>query len=105
MPEPSRRVRSARALVLGASGQVGGAFSRALSGRGHSVMGTYHSHPRPGLVACDLARPGALDAFETPDLVVLASAMTHVDRCELEPELAERENVGNARRVAEWCAA
>jgi dTDP-4-dehydrorhamnose reductase len=91
-------------LVIGASGLVGGAFHARLARTGGCVTGTCHAHPRAGLVPFELGRAtrAFLDAH-APDLVVLASAMTHVDRCETEPAEARRRNVDDVQAVADWC--
>ena len=93
-------------FVLGASGLVGGAFFAELGARGHRVTGSYASHPRPGLVPLDLRQDVNLEGHvKGRDLVVLASAMTHVDRCESHPDEARARNVDDVRRVAEACRA
>lgn len=93
-----------RVLVIGASGLVGGAFHARLAHTGAEVVGTSHSHPRAGLVPFVLgADTAAFIAAARPALVVLASAMTHVDRCEAEPDEAWRRNVTETVHVAEAC--
>ena len=103
MPGPS--LPFTHALVIGASGLVGGAFLARLVPTGVRLTGTRHATPRPGLVPFELgpAPERFLDEL-APDLVVLASAMTHVDRCESEPAEAWRRNVDDVRPVAAWCS-
>ena len=105
-PDPSQRsARSIRALVIGASGLVGGAFFTALRERGHDVAGTYGSRPRPGLAPLDFKQHLNLEPVVSGrHLVVLASALTHVDYCETHPEEARARNVDDVRRVAEACS-
>jgi dTDP-4-dehydrorhamnose reductase len=94
-----------RPLVLGGSGLVGGAFHRALSARGHAVRGTFHTRPAAGLEPLDLA--GDTAAFlegARPSLVILASALTHVDYCETHPEETHARNVEALEPIAAWCA-
>lgn len=77
-----------RALVLGASGQVGTALGRCLDALGHTWVGTYARTPQPGLLALDLADTAATErliAATGPDWVFCAGALTHVDRCEEHP--------------------
>jgi dTDP-4-dehydrorhamnose reductase len=80
-----------RALVIGASGQVGGALAGALERRGHVVLGTHAHAPAPGTVPLDLTdRPAVqrlLREFR-PDWVFCAGALTHVDYCEDHPDEA-----------------
>lgn len=106
MPTPPPLARFQHALVIGASGLVGGAFHARLARTGTRVTGTCHSHPRAGLVPFELgsATQAFLDA-QRPDLVILASAMTHVDACESQAEEAQRRNVDDVATVAAWCRA
>jgi len=93
-------------LVIGASGLVGSAFFERLTRAGARVTGTSHANPRPGLVPFELSlSPEPFLDRVGPDLVILASAMTHVDRCETEPAEARRRNVDEVAPIARWCAA
>lgn len=92
-----------KALVIGASGQVGRNTFAALGAAGWDTVGTYASRPVEGLVRLDLGDEAAIrDLVEAarPDLVVLSSALTNVDRCEDEPELARRLNARAPEVVA-----
>jgi dTDP-4-dehydrorhamnose reductase len=93
-----------RPLVIGGSGLVGGAFVRTLRDRGHAARGTYHTRPAEGLEPLDLAGDTAayLERLN-PSLVVLASALTHVDYCETHPEETRARNVEALEPVAAWC--
>ena len=74
-----------RALVIGASGQVGVAITARLAGRGHSVVGTHHRVPQPRtrpLDVTDAAATERLVAEVEPDWVVCPAGLTHVDYCE-----------------------
>ena len=98
--------RERAALVIGASGQVGRTAAGALRDAGFRVTGTYASAPRPGLVPLDLLDDGAVRALVRevrPDVCVLSSALTHVDRCEDEPGLAEALNARAPAVVAAAC--
>jgi len=93
-----------RALVIGASGQVGGTLAAQCVRRRIEVYGT--SRKGQGFLYLDLAREDSIkSAFEKsrPDTVFLCSAMTNVDNCEREPELARRLNSAGAELVAEEC--
>lgn len=97
-----------RALVIGASGQVGAALVRTLTVRGHEVVATHHRVPQPGTRALDLldpAAPGALIAEVAPDVVFCPAAITHVDYCEDHPEEAARANAEAPVAVARAAAA
>jgi dTDP-4-dehydrorhamnose reductase len=94
--------------VFGASGLVGGAIHERLRALGRDPVGTYRTHGKPGLLPLDLAEPDALARWAhgtEAGLVVMASAMTHVDRCETHPEEARLQNVESTRSVVEWCRA
>ncbi|MBI1796646.1 MAG: sugar nucleotide-binding protein [Candidatus Eisenbacteria bacterium] len=91
-------------VILGASGLVGGAFLAALRARGAAVRGTYRTQPGPGLDPLDLAGEGAayLDSV-APSLVILTSALTHVDYCESHPEETHERNVRQLEPIVAWC--
>lgn len=93
-----------RALIIGASGQVGGALAALCVRRRIEVYGT--SRKGQGFLYLDLADPASIAAvFEKagPELVLLCSAMTHVDNCERDPVLAARINAAGPALVAGEC--
>ncbi len=86
-----------RALVIGASGLVGGALVRAF---GADAMGTYRSRPVPGLRPLDARDRAALRRLIVeigPALVLFPAAEADVDWCEAHPEEARAANVEPAR--------
>lgn len=95
-----------RALVIGASGMVGGALVRALEANGWQVLGTTHSRPGAGRLPLDIRQPAAVLACvrqSAPSVVFLAAAFANVDACEDDPERARSINVdgvGNVARAA-----
>jgi len=98
--------RKRLALVLGASGQVGRSAAAALTAGGFEVTGTFASRPAPGLVRLDVLDDGAIRALLRalrPAVCVLSSALTHVDRCEDQPALAEALNGRAPGVIAEAC--
>lgn len=85
-----------RALVIGASGQMGAALVRVLRARGHEAVGTWAHHAYPGLVPLDLADGAALERLlceHRPDWVLCPAALSHVDYCEDHVEEAFAVNV------------
>ena len=50
-----------RALVIGASGQVGAALLRVLHARGHEAVGTWAHEAFPGLVPLDFTDSAATE--------------------------------------------
>ncbi|MBI4575667.1 MAG: SDR family oxidoreductase [Planctomycetes bacterium] len=96
-----------RVFVVGASGLVGGRCLRSLAAAGHEVGGTCHARPGSGLVPLELADAAAVRRAvreARPEVVLLAAAMTQVDRCEDEPGRARALNVEGPRAVAQTCA-
>src|SRR5262245_46496435 len=96
-----------RALVIGASGQVGAALGVRLGMRGHAWMGTFAAVARPGLRPLDIGDGKAVQALieeVAPDWVFCAGALTHVDDCEEHPEEALRLNRDAPERVAREAA-
>lgn len=94
-------------LVIGASGQVGYHLLRAASWSGVEAVGTYSSSPVEGLAHLDIRRPAEVRALVEriePAAIFLAAAMTHVDRCESEPELTREVNVAGPAHVARAAA-
>lgn len=89
-----------RVLVTGARGMLGQALTPRLAAR-HETLG------------CDIAEFDITDAAVTraaiaafaPNVVVHCAAMTQVDRCESEADLAFRVNGEGTRHVAEAAAA
>ena len=90
-------------LVIGASGQVGGAILRHAP-ENWEVIGTFSGKPKPGLVHLDVSnRDEVFDLFEKarPDAAILCAAFTNVDLCETERERADAVNVHGPRNVCD----
>ncbi|MBI5866817.1 MAG: SDR family oxidoreductase [candidate division Zixibacteria bacterium] len=93
-----------RVAVTGASGLLGRALVTALAARGHTVTGGYRELPPPLSAAVtplklDLLKAESIAGFvgtARPDCVIHAAALTDVDRCEQNSELAR---AGNATSV------
>ena len=93
-----------RALIIGASGQVGGTLAALCVRRKIEVYGT--SRKGQGFLYLDLAAPASIAAaFEKarPETVFLCSAMTHVDNCERDPAAAALVNAAGTAVVADEC--
>ncbi|MBI4247656.1 MAG: SDR family oxidoreductase [Candidatus Rokubacteria bacterium] len=95
-----------RALVLGASGQVGAALCARLGERGHAADGTHGRVPQAGTRFLDIADAAATERLideVTPDWVFCPAALTRVDYCEDHPEeafLLNRDAPAVAARAA-----
>jgi len=100
-----------RALVIGASGQVGASLLTSLRARGHEARGTYGHHATPGLDPLDLADHAAVAravAAARPDWVFCPAGLSHVDYCEDhvdEAMAANRDGPAAAARAAEVAGA
>src|SRR3989441_288007 len=74
-----------RALVIGASGQVGASLLSVLRARGHEGHGTHGTQPAPGLSPLDLTDHAAvarLISQERPAWIFCPAGLSHVDYCE-----------------------
>jgi dTDP-4-dehydrorhamnose reductase len=97
-----------RALVLGASGQIGGHLLTQLLERGHAAAGTRRSHAASPLPALDIADERALRAAVLdvkPDAIFLPAGWTWVDGCEKDPARSRLENFERPLAVARLAAA
>jgi dTDP-4-dehydrorhamnose reductase len=96
-----------RALIIGASGQVGGALVEALRGRRHDVVVTYGHHPVEGASRLDITEGAAVEdviAAARPDWIFCPAGLTHVDYCEEHPDEAfavNRDGPLHAARVGQ----
>ena len=93
-------------LITGASGLLGGRIAEHADSRGDSVFSGYLAHHPPfGYpLKLDVTSPQSVsEAFRRarPDVVFHTAAITGVDRCELERDLATQVNVEGARNVAD----
>lgn len=94
-----------KALVVGASGLVGGAILRHL---GPAAVGTYRSRPMIGLIQLDAQDRGALASLldrTRPGLVFFPAAEPNVDWCEEHPADAREANVVPALAALELSSA
>jgi dTDP-4-dehydrorhamnose reductase len=101
-----------RALVTGATGQLGAYLVRELVARGREVVAWGHSCPEAvfGTPAppVDLMAPAALaSAFREarPDVVIHAAAMAAVSDCARDPARAEAVNTWATGTLADLCDA
>jgi len=84
-------------VIVGANGRLGQALQTVC--RGHAVLALTRAE-------ADLTQPGAVaSALEGRDfdLLLMAAAMTDVDRCQREPELAQRLNADAPEECARLC--
>ena len=94
-----------KVLVTGAGGLFGSAVA-SLASKSHHVYAAFSQHPPTvgtpvRLNLLDREGPADMVAKTEPDVVIHSAAMTDVDRCEREPELAERVNVEGTKLLSE----
>jgi dTDP-4-dehydrorhamnose reductase len=92
------------ALLLGATGLVGRAVARQLSGAFH-VVGTHHRNPGAGTVAFDLGSddPEALPLDWTASpVVVVTGAISRLNDCARDPKGSAQVNVAGTLRLLEF---
>ncbi|MDH5567289.1 MAG: dTDP-4-dehydrorhamnose reductase [Myxococcales bacterium] len=94
---------TAQWIVTGCRGQLGRALTSLLESRGIAPLAVSHAE-------LDIADAGAVGAFFAERVsgggtMLNAAAFTHVDRCEREPEMAERCNAIAPEILAHACRA
>lgn len=99
-----------KVFVTGGSGMIGSKFVEELSKAGHDVMYSYLSRDSDigfgKSVRMDVTdRESVISTIVKfrPDLVIHCSAITKVDLCESDPDLAERTNVHGTQNVVDAC--
>ena len=92
-----------KALIIGASGQVGGLLLNQLRAAGWECHGTAFKHPSSGLSALDIRDAAAVIASVAsvkPDVIFLPGALTFVDYCETHRDECFSINVDGTANVA-----
>ena len=92
-----------KALVIGASGLLGGALYRVLEQNGVVVKGTYHSRPVADASKLDVRDEKSVDTCiesSRPDVVFLAAANVSSDYCEHHPQEAHAIHITGSINVA-----
>jgi dTDP-4-dehydrorhamnose reductase len=101
--------RPQRIAVTGATGLLGRALVPLLASRGHAVVACHHqsgSAARSGVPSIELDLLDPVSVARFIDLaearwIIHAAALTDVDRCEREPELASAVNTEATRFLAD----
>jgi len=99
-----------RIFITGGSGLLAINWALALRGRYEVILGLHEreiSLAGVQAVTIDLESVDHLvRTFETmqPQIVIHTAGLTSVEKCEAEPELAQRINVGLASNIAQACA-
>jgi dTDP-4-dehydrorhamnose reductase len=95
-----------RLLVIGAGGFLGAYAVGSSAHRFDVIRGDRSSKDQLGKVRVDISDSSSVErAFHQvqPDYVLLLAAMSDIDRCEGEPELAFATNARGAEHVANAC--
>ena len=84
-------------LITGASGQLGMSLKRIFNSKYEIISTTRNNNPTGSSMYLDVTNPMLFkEVMETtnPDLVINLAALTNVDLCEKNPELAYSINIG-----------
>jgi len=84
-------------LITGASGQLGMSLKRIFNSKYEIISTTGNNNPTGSSMYLDVTNPMLFkEVMETtnPDLVINLAALTNVDHCEKNPELAYSINIG-----------
>ncbi len=87
-------------LITGADGSIGGRLLRAMTDQGHTTVGTDIGNVDITDFNAVIAQ---VDAVQ-PDMVIHCAALTNVDLCAQQPELALRVNAIGTQNMALACA-
>jgi len=95
-------------LITGASGLLGSKLCELAIRKNYEVYSAYSQHkPLHGTqIRFDVSNKNAVEKiFEKikPEAVVHAAALTNVDKCELEKELAWKTNIEGTENIAKSC--
>lgn len=101
-----------KVFIAGASGLVGSNCQKHFSEQGWDVVGSYFSYQVPNTVYYNTLAPEDPNNFDiagfAPDVIVHCGAMTHVDKCEIQPDDSYTQTVQstmNLVAIAKKCNA
>jgi len=92
-----------RILIIGASGLIGSNAKQHFLEKGHLVLGTYFSYQSTNDIYLNtlnenLLQNSEIEAFN-PEWIIHTGALTHVDKCELEPKLSHQQTVISTENI------
>lgn len=91
-----------KVTIIGASGLIGWDLYKTFSAQDVDLAGTYHTHPKPGMI-----KGGYQDISDElikgADYVVLCGAITDISKCAADKELSEYVNVVTTKEVLIKC--
>lgn len=88
-----------RIVVTGAAGLLGYAVYSRLKERHEVIACSHKASPDPDFHSIDVVKPEDLERLGRCDAVVHCAALTNVDLCEKEPDLAYRVNLQGTANV------
>ena len=97
-----------KVFITGGTGMLGSVLVEKLVSKGHKVAITYKEHkPAPGIKGYEVdirdKKLGDIIKKESPDWVIHTAAVTDVDMCEKDKELAKSINVDGTKNVVDAC--
>lgn len=98
----------AKCLIVGASGQIGGALLEEALKAKHDVLGTSfkqnlsEAHFVTTDILSDQSVRHTFDQFK-PDVVFACAALANVDYCQLHPDESRATNLDGIKRIANFC--
>tara|TARA_B100001123_G_scaffold58163_1_gene62552 strand:+ start:99 stop:980 length:882 start_codon:yes stop_codon:yes gene_type:complete len=97
-----------KSLIIGGSGMIGSHLTDACKSDGYETVSTYFekipsSEYQFFLDMTDREKTVQLISEQNPDIVFLASALTNVDLCEKNFEMAKSTNVTGTQNVIDGC--
>jgi len=98
----------AKYLIVGASGQIGGALLQESLQSGHDTLGTSFRQNlnEPNFTTTDINSDDSVrDTFSKfqPDTVFACAALANVDYCQTHPEESRATNYDGIKRITEAC--
>ena len=97
-----------KSLIIGGSGMIGSHLTNACKSQGYETISTFFekipsSEHQFFLDITDREKTIQLISNQNPDIVFLASALTNVDLCEKNFEIAKSTNVTGTQNVIDGC--
>ena len=97
-----------KSLIIGGSGMIGSHLAKACKSQGYETISTFFekipsSEHQFFLDITDREKTIQLICDQNPDIVFLASALTNVDLCEKNFEIAKSTNVTGTQNVIDGC--
>lgn len=95
--------------IIGVSGMIGSKMFQFFLEKGHDVIGTYNAHKIlsfPKTYQLNITnQKTTVDFIEknNPEIIIHSSAVTNIDLCETNKELADSVNIQGTKNIIEGC--